>query len=376
MAVRSPSIKYVTVVGRVFTSTDDDYKRLLNLGARFRNTVIEAIRMLYTGMSTDHVERVVTKMLNQGYAKSAVDTAKLIIKGTKYNGSNPLNSEINKLFIISKGTAHLKGNKNIRLISSDKLLVSYNFSGKGGRHNNWIECEAKFGDEYIPLIDELVSKALNRKISYTAKIIFRDGRIYLHLSIPTELYIKYFRKVDREPKGDNIASFDLNSDRINMVIIDKYGIIRDSKTEWFGEVNRPGYPKKKAWALRLQALGRLLRYAYHHSVSIVLFEDLDRIKRNNKKSVKEKSNNKNVNRKMNTFPKKKLLIHGILMAWKYGFKVYLVNPSYTSRIAGEIKDGFCLDRHTVSAYLLALKYLNLETFKKLSKKKFQRLLTQ
>jgi len=107
-------------------------------------------------------------------------------------------------------------------------------------------------------------------------------------------------------------------------------------------------------------------------VGIVLFENLDKIKRSNNK----KTNNKNVNRKMNQFPKKKLIEYGITMAIKYGFKVYLVNPGYTSKLAEKIKDWFKLDRHTVSAYTLALKYLNPETFRKLLNSDFQRRLLQ
>jgi hypothetical protein len=48
-----------------------------------------------------------------------------------------------------------------------------------------------------------------------------------------------------------------------------------------------------------------------------------------------------------------------------GLKIYMVNPSYTSRIAKEIHKDLGLDRHTASAYLLALKYLNPETFESL-----------
>ncbi len=92
----------------------------------------------------------------------------------------------------------------------------------------------------------MVEHALKQELSYTVKIVFRNGKIYLHVSVPTELYIKHFRKVDKDPNGSNIASFDLNSDRINMVIVDRQGIIRDFKTEWYPEVNRPGYPKNKA----------------------------------------------------------------------------------------------------------------------------------
>jgi len=249
-------------------------------------------------------------------------------------------------------------------------LVSHHLNGKSGRHSDWIQCEVRFGEEYIPLVNEVIDRAMNNELSYNARIVFRNGKIYLHLSIPLELYIKYFKKVDKEPKGDNIACFDFNSDRINMVIIDRQGVIRETRTERFGEVNSPNYPRNKAWSLRLQALGRLLRYAYHHRVGIVLYEDLDRIKRRRVKKTKSR----NGNRKASRFPKRKLLEYAITMALKYNFKVYLVNPSYTSRLAEKFKDVFKLDKHTVSAYLLGLRYLNPETYKRLLDKGFQEML--
>ena len=120
-----------------------------------------------------------------------------------------------------------------------------------------------------------------------------------------------------------------------------------------------GSPEEEANST-LQALGRLLRYAYHHGVSTVLFEDLDKIKRTNEKG------------KITRFPKKKLLEHGVLMAWKYGFRVYLVNPNNTSKLADKLKNSFYLDIHTTSAYTVALRYLNSETFRKLLKKDVQK----
>lgn len=69
-------------------------------------------------------------------------------------------------------------------------------------------------------------------------------------------------------------------------------------------MNRPGFRAKRMWTLWLQAVGRLLRYAYENEVGTVLFEDLYKIERNNKDS---KTNNKNANRKMTRFPKRKLL---------------------------------------------------------------------
>jgi len=355
--IRVPEINYVTIVGRIFCY-GKDYQRLVYLAYNFRKEVIKALKMLAKGLDKKYVTKVITEDLNQGYAKSAIDIAKLIIKGVDYHSSNPFKIKIKKLFIASKGNSIYKGNRNIRLVDTNKLLVSYHLNGKLGRYHNWIECEVRFGEKYLGLVNEVIEKAVNKELSYNARIIFRDGRIYLHLSIPIELYLKYFRK--GYAYGNNIACFDLNSDRINMVIMDRQGVIRDVKTEWYPEVNRPKYPKNKAWPLRLQALGRLLKYACHYRVGTVVYEDLDRIKRRVKKT-----RSRNGNRKANNFPKKKLLQYAITMALKYGFKVYLVNPSYTSKLAEKFKDKLGLDKHTTSAYLLGIKYISPETFNKL-----------
>ena len=101
----------------------------------------------------------------------------------------------------------------------------------------------------------------------------------------------------------------------------------------------------------LQALAKLMNYAYHHGVSIILFEDLDRIKE------RRYTKSRKANRKITRFPKRKLLEYGIVMATKYGFKVYLVNPAYTSKTGEKLGKLLGLDKHTASAYVLALKYL-------------------
>jgi len=194
--------------------------------------------------------------------------------------------------------------------------------------------------------------------------------IRIHVSVPIHLYTGFFNK--GIVYGDNIASFDLNADRINMVIVDDKGIIRDTKTEWYNEINSPGYLAERAWTIGLQKLGKLLNYAYNHNVGIVLFENLNKIKRKNGR----KTSNGNANRKINAFPKRKLLEHGVIMAYKYGFKIYLVNPRYTSKLAEKIKEWLKLDIHTTSAYTLAIKFLNPATFKKLLNRDFQRRLLQ
>lgn len=52
-----------------------------------------------------------------------------------------------------------------------------------------------------------------------------------------ELYLKYFEEKNKVREGANFyAGFDFNVDRINMVIVDSYGRLRDVKNAHFPEV--------------------------------------------------------------------------------------------------------------------------------------------
>ncbi len=331
--VREPEMTHVTITGRIVPLNNEVYAELVLLAYRFREALVKAVKMYTKGVDKNTIVKKITKELNLGYADTIYKLAKLIVEGAIHNGSNPLKIRIRKLFIASRGFSSNKGNRNIRLLSS----------------RGWVKLKVLFGRQFIPLVNKLIEKAFSRKLSYTAKIVFRDSRVYLHLSVPLDLYLKYFRR--GKTKGDLIAGFDLNSDRINMAMVDKYGIIRDIRTEWFPEVTSHGFPGNKARTLRLRALAKLLDYAYHHGVGIVLFEDLGRIKKH------RYTRSKTANRKITRFPKKKLLEHAVVMSMKYGFKVYLVNPAYTSKIGEKIGRELGLDRHTASAYVLTLRYL-------------------
>ncbi len=346
--VREPEITHVTVTGRVIPLSNESYMELVLLAYRFRKALIRAIKMYAKGLGKNTIVKEITKELNLGYADTIYKLAKLIVKGTRHNESNPLKIKIRKLFIASRGFTANKGNRNIRLLSTSELQVNIPWKG-------WVKFKVVFGKRYIPLVKELVEKALSKKLSYTAKIVFRNGKVYLHVTAPIELYLKYFSK--GRAKGKLIAGFDLNSDRINMVIADGLGIIRDAKTEWFPEVTSHGFPRNKANILRLQALAKLQDYAYHHGVSIVLFEDLYRVKK------RRYTRSRKANRKITRFPKRKLLEHGISMAMKYEFKVYLVNPSYTSKVGEKLGKELGLDKHTASAYALIVKTLQPKVFK-------------
>ncbi len=336
-------IRHVTITGKLVPTSPENYMKLARLAHDFRRAVLYATRMITNNMNTNAILRELRGMLNKGYGDPAYKIAKAVVEGCRFNGGNPKHITVKKLFIVSEGEASRLGNRNIRLESTSTVKVKYPYDG------SWLSFKACFGEKYLSLIKELVEHVKHRKISYSARIVFRRGRIYLHLSIPIELYMKYFRRGNAN--GSLIAGFDLNSDRINMVIIDGYGRIRDIKTEWFPEVTSHGYPRRKAKTRRLEALAKLLRYSFHHGVGTVVFENLLAIKK------RRYTRSRKANRKITRFAKRELLQHGILMAMKYGFKVLLVNPKGTtnSEEHGKIMRRYGLDRHTASAYIIALR---------------------
>jgi len=88
-----------------------------------------------------------------------------------------------------------------------------------------------------------------------------------------------------------------------------------------------------------------------------MFEKLLTIKR--RKYVGDST----ANRKITRFAGKELLQYGILMSMKHGFKTLLVDPKGTthSNEHDEAMKRHSLDRHTASAYMIALKEIKQHT---------------
>ncbi len=87
--IRTPDIKYVTIVGRIWCY-GEDYQRLVYLAHKYRNIVQKGVKIPSKGLGKKYTEKVLTKDLNQGYAKAAVDIAELTVEGAEYHNSNPL----------------------------------------------------------------------------------------------------------------------------------------------------------------------------------------------------------------------------------------------------------------------------------------------
>jgi len=210
-----------------------------------------------------------------------------------------------------------------------------------------------------------------KEIGYPARIVVKEYNFYsnnLHLycslqvMVPYSLYLEVMRRYSKL-LGDHIGGVDVNADRINLVIIDKYGRLRDVRTFWFREITSRGYKRKPAWTKIHQAIHDMLDYAYTHGVSLVALENPEVIGYLRYYWIRnEDRKSKNYNYKVSIF--RNSIIERI--TWKaplYGLQVITVNPKETthSKEHNEIMRRYGLDKHMASAYLIALKGIKRHT---------------
>jgi len=230
-----------------------------------------------------------------------------------------IHAKIRKFWFASRGNKSDKGNRNVKFhVLDDHVEVKVK-----DPWGEWVYGKAYFGKEYLPLLHELEELSQRKEEGYGAVISFKHYPM-IHLQVPLWLYLKHFSLP--KPNGYGlIAGFDLNSDRLNVVVINMEGEIITFKTWWYSEVVSHGFSKEKAKALRLNALSQALDFLSRIGVDYVA------------------------------------LIHGVIKALRLGFNVILVNPKDTTNSEEHEKvmreKGF--DRHTASAYLIALKGLGM-----------------
>ncbi len=201
---------------------------------------------------------------------------------------------------------------------------------------------------------------------YYARVVLkqfgnRKGVLFIHGEIQVivdyDFYLEVMKRYD-QPKGKNVAGVDVNLDRMNIVIV-KNGELRDCKTFWFREVKLRNMPKRRVWSIIGMGVHEMLKYAYHHGVSRIYLEDFSVLGKLKLMWIKNgKRFNENYNYAVQSFRSRVIEMIRI-KALLYGLKASYVNPANTSKIGEELMRKLGVDRHTASAYIIALKGLKL-----------------
>ena len=328
-----------TVVGKLVINDSIVLAKLLTVMRQFRDTVELAHALLFREkLSETEVKRRLTRILsNAWYASSAIKVAKIYKIQPKIKLKKPL--------LYSVGGRSEKGNRNIRLMSTDKVLIKI---PHGNGEHEWIEVDVRFGKKYLPMIQELINGNYTYGAGITIKLknkredwrkVFRK-RLYLYINVPIKLYLKYFSKeIKVKPENKFYAGFDFNVDRVNMVIIDPYGKIRAIKNIHFPEAIN--YDKNKAKAIRQEAIVKLIKYAVAHGVKYFVIENLE------KPSI--------IKGKIRKWTIREYLQQIEMLVKKASGVLIKVNPVYTSIDAIGVALSRRIDIHTASAYLIALR---------------------
>ena len=344
------NFQFVTINGKVIFH---DKERVTRIARAYSQVVKRAINPLLEGKSIEELTKELYPIMpNYIYLETALKQAKTIVEGLlerEEEKGEIIHAKIRRFWFASRGNKADKGNRNVKFhVEHDHVLVKV----KDPWSKGWVVGRAYFGKGYLQLLRELEELANRKEEGYGAVITFKHYPM-IHLQVPLWLYLKHFSTP--KPAGYGlVAGFDLNSDRLNVVVIDNQGKIITFRTWWYTEAVSHGYPKEKAKALRLNALSQALKFLARIGVDYVVFEDLFVIKR--RKFTKSKKGN----RKISKFAKKQLLTHGVIKALKLGFNVVLVDPKGTTnseeheRVMRGRRD---FDKHTASAYLVALKGL-------------------
>ena len=215
---------------------------------------------------------------------------------------------------------------------------------------------------------QLLDTVLAGRVEYMGRVVVKDYGVRgsqlwvrgeVHMTVPLDIYYEYMAR-HRRNAGKLVGGVDVNSDRLNLAIVDERGELIDHRTFCFSEVTARGFPKHRAWSIIGMRIHEMLNYAYRHGVKTLFLENpeiLGRLKLMWVRSGDRK--HENYDYKVSVF--RSTIIEKItLKAPLYSIRVSYVNPKGTtnSKEHDELMKKYGLDRHTASAYLTALKGLN------------------
>lgn len=270
------------------------------------------------------------------------------------------------LLFQSEGEPWARGNLNIQFADHETLRVLV-FKPVGGTSRAEVKPVVPKG--YSRPVKELVDRARRKELGYPARVYVRNysgdlEHVYgeVQVMVKYSLYLEVMKRYDK-PLGDYVAGVDVNTDRLNLVVLDEDGDVVWVHTARFPQVLTRGYPGKSAWSIIGEKIHEVLKHAYHHGASVVALENPTVVGYLRYYWVRGgERKHENYNYKVASF--RSSVIERI--AWKaplYGLRAVYVNPKGTTSSPEheEVMRKLRLDKHAASAYLIAKKALeNLE----------------
>jgi len=214
---------------------------------------------------------------------------------------------------------------------------------------------------------QLLDAIITGRVEYMGRVVVRDygvrnNRLWVHgevqVTVPLDVYYERMARHKRNG-GKLFGDVDVNTDRINLVIINDDGELINHRTFWFSEVTTRGFPRHKAWSIIGMRIHEMLDYAYHHGVKTLFLENPEVLGRLRLMWVRSGDRkHENYNYKVSVF-RSSIIERIALKAPLYSIKVGYISPRGTtnSEEHDELMKKYGLDRHTASAYLIALRGL-------------------
>ncbi|QXJ34401.1 Uncharacterized protein J5U22_00947 [Saccharolobus shibatae] len=201
------NFEFITINGKV---EFNDVNNVVKIAYYYSKAVRAGVNLALRGVNLNDAVKSLYKIIPYAfYAETAYKQA-LTLLG---NGGSKV--EVRRRWFACRGNKSDKGNRGIRFhVEDDHVLVKVK-----DPWGKWVVGRAYFGKNYLLLFRELEELSSEREEGYGAVISFKDG-VKIHLQVPLWLYLKYFSTPKMQGYGF-IAGFDLNSDRLNVVVIDR-----------------------------------------------------------------------------------------------------------------------------------------------------------
>ena len=360
-------MSYVTITAG-FNASGDDAKLLLSTAWLFK---LAAHRVLATAQAMpvlpaskiawkNTFRRIAYEIIpNRRYADSAVILVMGIYESCRRLGIDFRSVEFGDWLMFQQSEKEYPPASITLKSPGEAWITVFSYDGSSRRITTRVSASGVYRrlleaviEERQPYNPRVVIKSWNTR----NRVLYVKGE--LHISIPLDFYYRHVARYKRN-NGRLYAGVDVNTDRINLAIVDGKGNLRDTYTFWFEEASRKGYPSRRAWSVIGMRVHKILKHAYHNGVETVFLENPDVLGRLRLAWIRNgKRLHRNYNWRVSIFRSR--VIEMIAMkAPLYAVNVVYVDPKGTthSKEHSDITKKHGLDRHTASAYLIALKGL-------------------